>query len=122
MTTKQHSTPLMKPTIERKLSIITALLLSITSLLAPIRTEAQSSRKLVMEFRNGFERGCNQGSTPGVSNQKGYCTCMANSFQSRYSGQELSAISQYANKLGQQGTSIINLMMAPEAKACTEKH
>ena len=121
MTTKQHKHPLMKPTIEPKLSIITALLLLITSLLAPIRTEAQSSL-LVMEFRNGFERGCNQGSTPDVSNQKGYCTCMANSFQSRYSGQELSAISQYANKLGQQGTSIINLMMAPEAKACTEKY
>ena len=47
---------------------------------------------------------------------------MANRFEARYSGQELSAISQYASKLGQQGTAVINLMMMPEARACTAKH
>ena len=83
---------------------------------------AQTDGQLVKQFRDGFERGCNQGKTAGVSNQKGYCTCMANSFQSRYTGKELSAISQAATVLGSNGPSIINLMMAPEAKACNAKY
>jgi hypothetical protein len=103
-----------------KLSTIT--LLSIMSLLATIPSEAKSSRELTLEFRNGFERGCNLGSTPDVSNQRGYCTCLANSYEARYSGDELSAISQYANKLGKQGAGMINLMMTPEKRACAEKY
>ena len=83
---------------------------------------AQSNRQLVKQFRDGFERGCNQGKTQGVSNQKGYCTCMANSYQSRYTGKELSAISQAATAAGDNGPAIINLMMAPEAKACNAKY
>ena len=112
----------MKLSIGLKSSILTVLMLSIASLLAPLGAEAQSSRELTLQFRNGFERGCNQGSTPDVSNQRGYCTCMANSFQARYSGEELSTISQYANKLGKEGTSIINLMMLPESRTCIAKY
>ena len=89
---------------------------------APTAAPAQTNSQLVKEFRNGFERGCNQGKTEGVSNQKGYCTCMANSYQSRYTGLELSAISQAASTLGENGPPIINLMMAPEAKACNVKY
>ena len=88
----------------------------------PLTAKAQTNGQLVKQFRDGFERGCNQGKTEGVTNQKGYCTCMANSFQSRYSGQELSAISQAANVLGENGPTVINLMMAPEAKACIAKY
>ena len=88
----------------------------------PSAASAQTNGKLVKQFRDGFERGCNQGKTEGVSNQKGYCTCMANSFQSRYTGLELSAISQAATTLGENGPSLINLMMAPEAKSCNAKY
>ena len=83
---------------------------------------AQTNGQLVKQFRDGFERGCNQGKTEGVSNQKGYCTCMANSYQNRYTGLELSAISQAASTLDENGPLIINLMMAPEAKSCNAKY
>ena len=112
----------MKFMIPSKLPASTALVLATLSLLAPVGSSAQSDSNLARQFRNNFERGCNQGSTPDVTNQKGYCTCMANRFEARYSGQELSAISQYASKLGQQGTAVINLMMMPEARVCTAKH
>ena len=112
----------MHSTIRHNLLIIAALILSSVSLSAPSRSEAQSTRELAIQFRKGFVRGCNQGSTPRVTNQKGYCACMANSFQARYNGQELAALSQYVNKLGKPGTGIINLMMAPEAKICKAKY
>lgn len=99
-----------------------AVLLITLGLMLPFGASAQSNRDLVLQFRDGFERGCNQGSTPDVTNQRGYCNCMANSFQARYSGKELSTISQYASTLGQQGTALISLMMSPEARACTAKY
>ena len=74
------------------------------------------------EFRDGFEQGCRQGKTPDVKNQRGYCTCMANSYQARYSGVELRAISQLAGNLGEQGPAIVNLMMVPEARAYNAKY
>ena len=88
----------------------------------PTAASAQSNGQLVKQFRDGFERGCNQGKTEGVSNQRGYCSCLANSYQSRYTGLELSAISQAASTLGANGPSLINLMMAPEEKACNAKY
>ena len=105
-----------------KQSLALSLAAAIGFSVIPLTAKAQTNGQLVKQFRDGFERGCNQGKTQGVSNQKGYCTCMANSFQSRYSGQELSAISQAANVLGDQGPGVINLMMAPEAKACIAKY
>ena len=47
---------------------------------------------------------------------------MANSYQARYSGAELRAISQFAGNLGEQGPAIVNLMMAPEARACNANY
>ena len=47
---------------------------------------------------------------------------MANSYQARYSGAELRAISQFAGNLGEQGPAIFNLMMAPEARACNANY
>lgn len=105
-----------------KHSLTISLAAAIGFSMIPTAVSAQTDRQLVKQFRDGFERGCNQGKTEGVSNQKGYCTCMANSFQSRYTGKELSAISQAATVLGSNGPSIINLMMAPEAKACNAKY
>ena len=102
--------------------LCTALTIASFSALLPGASFAQSNAELVQQFRTGFERGCNQGQTMGVRDQKGYCSCMANSFQSRFSGLELSAISESASALGDQGPAIINLMMAPEAKACTAKY
>ena len=105
-----------------KQSLALSLAAAISFSVIPTAASAQTNGQLVKEFRDGFERGCNQGKTEGVSNQKGYCTCMANSFQSRYTGLELSAISQAATTLGENGPSIINLMMAPEAKSCNAKY
>ena len=104
-----------------RISSLTAFMLAAAGLLSP-GAAAQSNRDLVLKFRDGFERGCNQGSTPGVTNQKGYCTCMANSFQARFSGRELTTISQSSSKLGQGGAALVNLMMSPEAKACNAKY
>ena len=77
---------------------------------------------LTKQFRQAFESGCNQGQTPGVKNQKKYCTCLANSYQARYSGVELSAISQLAGQTGQQGSTLVNIMMSPEARSCASKN
>ena len=110
----------LAPAMIRSLSISIAAAIGLS--VVPTAASAQNNRQLVKQFRDGFERGCNQGKTRGVSNQRGYCTCMANSFQSRYTGLELSAISQAASTLGAKGPSLINLMMAPEAKACNAKY
>ena len=82
----------------------------------------KSNAALTKEFRQGFERGCNQGKTPGVKNQRKYCTCLGNSYQARYSGIQLTAISQIAGQVGEKGSALVNIMMAPEAKACTAKY
>ena len=102
-----------------------ALLLSTTFLLwTTPQTLAQNKgdAALTKEFRQGFERGCNQGKTPGVKNQRKYCTCLGNSYQARYSGVQLTAISQIAGQTGDKGSALVNIMMAPEAQACTAKY
>ena len=77
-------------------------------------TDSQLSRS----FRDSFLKGCKSGKTPNVSNQSAYCTCMANGYQARYDGRTLTAISQVAGSLGQQGPALVNLMMQPEGKRC----
>ena len=77
-------------------------------------TDSQLSRS----FRDSFLEGCNSGKTPNVSNQDTYCTCMANGYQARYEGRILTAISQVAGSIGQQGPVLVNLMMQPEGKRC----
>ena len=104
-----------------RISSLAAFVLVAAGLFSPVAV-AQSNRDLVLKFRDGFERGCNQGSTPGVTNQKGYCTRMANSFQARFSGRELTTISQSSSKLGPAGAALVNLMMSPEVKTCNAKH
>jgi hypothetical protein len=102
-----------------------ALIAAMASAILPgsaIAQQQPSNAQLVNEFRDGFEQGCRQGKTPDVKNQRGYCTCMANSYQARYSGVELRAISQLAGSLGEQGPAIVNLMMVPEARACNAKY
>ena len=98
------------------------LLLGLTQapLSAQIAQQA-SDASLVREFRDGFLQGCKTGKTAGVRNQTNYCTCLANSYQARYDGRSLAMISQLAKNIGQNGATLVNLMMAPEAKACANK-
>lgn len=77
-----------------------------------------SDAQLSRSFRASFLKGCKSGKTPNVSNQNAYCTCMANGCQTRYSGRTLTAISQLAGSMGQQGPALVNLMMQPEGKRC----
>lgn len=99
------------------LLIATALLFAASAL--PVNAQQkQSNEQLTQQFRDGFLKGCLQGKPPGVKNQSRYCTCMANSYQSRYDGRTLAAISQLANSLGSNGAALVNLMVAPEAKTC----
>ena len=81
-------------------------------------TDAQLTR----QFRDGFLKGCRTGKTPGVSNQRGYCDCMAGSYTSRFDGKTLAAISQLAGTAGQNGPALVNLMMQPEAKKCVARY
>ena len=98
----------------------TTLVLVLAAFTIPV--QAQSDRQLTRQFKEGFEQGCNQRKKSGVENQRGYCRCMANAYGKRYSGQELAAISNSIAVLGDNGPTIINLMMAPETRACSEKY
>ena len=77
-----------------------------------------SDAQLSRSFRASFLKGCKSGKTPNVSNQNAYCTCMANGYQARYDGRTLTAVSQLAGSMGQQGPGLVNLMMQPEGKRC----
>ena len=82
---------------------------------------APSDQQLKKQFRDGFVKGCLQGKTPGVKRQSSYCNCLANSYQARYDGKTLTAISQAAGQLGEQGPALVNLMMLPESKSCASR-
>jgi len=98
------------------------------SLLTPQLASAQtpqrqpSNAQLKRQFNDGFLKGCLSGKTPDVTNQPGYCNCMVSSYNARYDGQTLSAISQIANTSGQAGPALVNLMMKPEAKKCVARY
>lgn len=108
----------------KRQSILLVATFSFFALSNPLNSKAQqqsTNLQLTKQFREGFLKGCLQGKTPGVKNQGKYCTCMANSYQSRYDGRTLDAISQVAGRLGDQGPALVNLMVAPEAKVCQSK-
>lgn len=108
----------------KRQSILLVATFSFFALSNPLNSKAQqqpTNAQLTKQFRDGFLKGCLQGKTPGVKNQGKYCTCMANSYQSRYDGRTLAAISQVSGSLGNQGPVLVNLMVAPEAKACRAK-
>lgn len=69
------------------------LLAAAFSLLTAPQSQAQNKNNaaLTKQFRQSLERGCNQGKTPGVNDQRKYCTCLGNSYQARYSGVQLTA-------------------------------
>jgi len=100
------------------------IIIAAISLTAAPQTLAQNKNDAVLtkQFRQGFERGCNTGKTPGVKNQRKYCTCLANSYQARYTGTELTTIIQLAGQVGEKGSTLVNFMMTPETKACNAKH
>ena len=101
---------------------IATLALALAAITVPVQVQAQSDTQLTQQFSEGFERGCNQGKKSGVKSQKGYCRCMADSYEKRYSGQELAAIGSSIAVLGDKGPAVINLMMAPEARMCSAKN
>ena len=80
-----------------------------------------SSAQLTRQFNDGFLKGCVSGKTEGVSNQRGYCNCMVSSYNSRYDGKTLSAISQLANQAGQPGAALVGVMMEPEKQKCVAR-
>lgn len=96
------------------------LIATVFPLVQPISVQAQqpTSAQLTQQFRDGYMKGCLQGKTTGVKNQNKYCICMADSYQSRFDGNTLAAISQISGSLGNQGPTLVNLMMSPAAKAC----
>jgi len=77
--------------------------------------------QLKRQFNDGFLKGCLSGKMADVTNQRGYCNCMVSSYNSRYDGRTLSAISQIANTTGQEGPALVNLMMQPEMKKCVDR-
>ena len=95
--------------------------LTLLTLAIPVHAQTSDSQ-LSKQFSENFKRGCNQGKAPGVKNQSGYCRCLADSYQERYSGQELAAIGSSIAVLGEKGPAIINLMMAPETRMCSAKN
>ena len=77
---------------------------------------------LSQRFRDAFIDGCLQSKDRSVKNRSGFCSCLADGYQARYSGSELSAISQYARKNKQNGASLIGLMMSPESRSCAARY
>ena len=110
----------LAPLTSKPVRRFTTLALVLAAFAIPV--QAQSDRQLTRQFKEGFERGCNQRPKSGVDDQRGYCRCMANAYGKRYSGQELAAISNSIAVLGDNGPTIINLMMAPETRACAAKY
>ena len=82
---------------------------------------AVSDSTLRQQFREGFSKGCLAGKTPGVTNQAGFCACMAAAYTKRYSGRMLAVISQLAGGAGQVGPQLVDAMMAPERLSCVSK-
>ena len=82
------------------------------------QTPSAADSSLKKTFAQGFLKGCLGGKITDVRNQANYCCCMANSYQSRYDGRTLTAISQLAGATGDRGPALVNLMMTPEAMSC----
>ena len=99
--------------------VVTALIPQVA--VAQTSQRQPSSAQLTRQFNDGFLKGCLAGKTDNVANQRGYCNCMVSSYNSRYDGKTLSAISQIANASGQGGPALVNLMMQPEAKKCVAR-
>lgn len=113
-------------TLSIKIQVYILLCLITLSIATSQSYKAQSQTRptnaqLTKQFRDGFTRGCLKGKTEGAKDQKKYCICMANSYQSRYDGRTLSAISQIAGSLGEKGPALVNLMISPEARICKSK-
>jgi hypothetical protein len=104
-----------------RLALATLYSLSVITLPGLAQQAATDNLKLSKQFRDGFLRGCVTGKTPAVKNQTGYCTCLANSYLSRYDGTSLNTISQLSGTLGENGVRLVNMMMTPEARSCAAK-
>lgn len=81
---------------------------------------ASEDANLRQQFSAGFSKGCLAGQTPGITNQAGFCACMARTYTTRYSGKNLAAISELAARAGAVGPQLVDLMMVPERQACAQ--
>ena len=126
LTTSSFLLSMHSSLVPRVLSFSGCLLLVAMAAL-PIKSYAQtkpaspSQQQLARQFRDGFMRGCTPGKTNGVRNQANYCNCLAASYLNRYDGNTLAVISQLSGTLGENGAKLVNVMIAPEAKACAAK-
>lgn len=89
---------------------------------AAANTDPVDEANLRQQFSAGFSKGCLGGQTPGISNQVGFCACMATAYTTRYNGRTLSAISQLAARAGAAGPPLVDVMMAPERQACIRQN
>lgn len=70
-------------------------------------------------FRQGFLKGCLAGKSTGNQNQPRFCNCLADAYNTRYSGNNLVVISSLAAQLGSRGPLMVDVMMTPERQVCT---
>jgi hypothetical protein len=82
------------------------------------QTRPLNDAQLRQEFRSGYLRGCQGSAISGVRNKTQYCTCLADAYNGRYNGATLAAISQFAASAGNNGATLVNLMMQPETQRC----
>ena len=81
-----------------------------------------SDAQLRGSFRQGFLKGCSAGKTKGIKNQAEFCSCLADSYNKRYNGMTLSAISGLAGQSGAKGPLLVDVMMTPERQACASSN
>lgn len=77
---------------------------------------AQQLRQFTSTFQAGVTKGCLSNPPKDARNQRGYCSCYANSFVNRYQPQELMTISRMA--AAPQAPNLVAVMMAPEIRVC----
>ncbi len=70
-------------------------------------------------FRQGFLKGCLSSQSKGIQNQPRFCNCLADAYNTRYSGNNLAVISSLAGQLGSKGPLMVDVMMTPERQVCT---
>lgn len=108
----------------QRLLLLLALQLPFHPLPAPAQQGAAnppSDQQLRQMFTEGFLKGCSAGRTPGVSNQKAYCACLADSYNQRYDGLTLTLISKLGVQSGASGPVLVDVMMTPERKTCSAR-
>lgn len=85
--------------------------------MAPVLAGTLSQFK--QDVRDNFSKGCSK-ERPVSPESERFCTCFATSFVERYADDTLDKILKTSSKAGQDGASIVGLMLEPEALNCTQ--